>query len=122
MCSAEFQTVPLCLHIQSFSFCSVPLGPVVFHHIAAIFAATSPRCIRMAPKSIALNIPRTAYGKGRDHVGGASRINHQQWDDHKDPLTCRISEHPSSVLDLYNRGIIEAITAANRACSSKSGL
>jgi hypothetical protein len=41
MGSVEFQTVPLCSRIQGFSFCSVPLGPVSFHRIAAIIAASA---------------------------------------------------------------------------------
>jgi hypothetical protein len=39
MCSIVFQTVPLCSHIQGFSFCSVPCSSVSFHRIAAIVAA-----------------------------------------------------------------------------------
>jgi hypothetical protein len=43
MCSVEFQTVPFCSRIQGFSFCSVPLSPVSFHHIAASIAAAALR-------------------------------------------------------------------------------
>jgi hypothetical protein len=40
MCSIVFQTVPLCSHIQGFSFCSVPSSSVSFHRTAAMIVAT----------------------------------------------------------------------------------